>query len=293
MPGLRKHRLELQKLREENSTHRRRLDEGVADTRAAFHRLEARITTRDTGSLYTDVLAPSVQITGRGGVGGGTLLYSRPGHTYVITAYHVVQKASSKHLKEKTSAIDVRLYDDRGALLDTLDGVLAAHDPKKDLALLRLKTDRIFPRVARLASRETLDTVRVFDPIYAVGCPLGHDPLPTLGEISTLRKDVSGENFWMMNAPTIYGNSGGGIFHRETRELIGVSAMVCTYDGVVSMPVPHLGILVSLDTVYDWLDKIHYEFVYDPGTTREACEQARRAVAIPPPVPVSADTAGM
>jgi hypothetical protein len=76
----------------------------------------------------------------------------------------------------------------------------------------------------------------------------------------------------MMNAPTIFGNSGGGVFHRETRELLGVSVMVCTYDGAVSTPVPHLGIMVSLETVYDWLDDLHYQFIYDPEYPLEAYE---------------------
>ena len=76
----------------------------------------------------------------------------------------------------------------------------------------------------------------------------------------------------MMNAPTIFGNSGGGVFHRQTRELIGVSVMVCTYDGAVSTPVPHLGIMVSLETVYDWLDELHYPFIYDPESSLESFE---------------------
>lgn len=280
---------EMDRIREESEHERLRIVDGLAETRRAFDSLQTRLTTRDSRALYSDILAPSVQINARGGVGGGTLLYSRPGHSYVITAFHVIQKAVLRGEKGgRRSPVEVRVYDGSGRMLDTVDGSLAAYDERKDLSLLHLETDRVFPRVARLASREFLRSVRIFDPIYAVGCPLGHDPLPTLGEIATLRKDVSGENFWMMNAPTIYGNSGGGIFHRRTRELIGVSAMVCTYDGVVSTPVPHLGILVSLETVYDWLDRIHYGFVYDPTTTMEACERARRrAVVSPPPVPAS------
>ncbi len=231
-----------------------------------------RALTRDVEALYRDVLHPSVQVSGQGGVGGGTLLYSRGGRSYVISAYHVVQKASArKEAPDPACAIEVKLYDDRGVPVETAEGTLAAFDEKKDLALLRLRSEKARPNVARLASRDTLRGIKVFTPVYAVGCPLGHDPLPTLGEVATLKKEVGGEHFWMMNAPTIFGNSGGGIFHRETRELIGVSAMICTYDGVVSTPVPHLGILVSLETVYDWLDSLGYRFVYDPECDPETC----------------------
>ena len=72
----------------------------------------------------------------------------------------------------------------------------------------------------------------------------------------------------MMNAPTTFGNSGGGIFSRETHRLIGVSVMVCTYDGDAT-PVSHLGILISMEGVYDWLDSIHYRFLYDPAVSIE------------------------
>jgi S1-C subfamily serine protease len=231
-----------------------------------------RALAQDVEALYRDVLYPSVQVSGAGGVGGGTLLYSRASRSYVISAYHVVQKApAKKDAPPPDNAIEVKLYDVRGSPVETVEANLVAFDEKKDLALLRLHSDRTWPNVARMASRETMQEIKVFTPVYAVGCPLGHDPLPTLGEVATLHKEVGGERFWMMNAPTIFGNSGGGIFHRDTREMIGVSAMICTYDGVVSTPVPHLGILVSLETVYDWLDSLGCRFLYDPEAVPETC----------------------
>lgn len=223
-------------------------------------------TRPDAEALYEDILRPSVQVDGKGGVGGGTILFSRGEHTYVITAYHVVHKSIlRKEGREERDPVQVRLYDGRGMAQETARGEFVAYDERKDLALLKIPTPKRAIRPARLADRRTLRAVRVFTPVYAVGCPLGHDPLPTPGEIVSLNKDVGGEKFWMMSAPTIFGNSGGGIFHRETRELIGVSVMICTYDGVVSTPVPHLGILLSLEAVYDWLDALDYQFVYDPA----------------------------
>lgn len=236
----------------------------------ALAKIDLRTSPPDPALLQRDILAPSVQVNVKGNVGGGTLLYSRDTHSYVVTACHVVQKIIPGQDEETREPVDVTLYDDGGSPLETLDADLVAWDDRKDLALLRLRAVHEFPCAARLASRETLRKIHVFTPIYAVGCPLGHDPLPTLGEIATLNKEVNGERFWMMNAPTIFGNSGGGVFHRETRELIGVSVMVCTYDGAVSTPVPHLGILVSLETVYDWLDELHDSFIYDPESPVEA-----------------------
>jgi len=267
-----------------------RSEASLAGARAEFDRLRVETAggfsralavlaareTRDPAQLQHDILGPSVQVNVQGSVGGGTLLYSRDTHSYVVTACHVIQKILAAGGDDETRApAEVTIYDDLGACTDSVEGDLVAWDDRKDLALLRLRTVHEFRNVARLASRETLRSVRVFTPIYAVGCPLGHDPLPTLGEVATLNKEVNGEHFWMMNAPTIFGNSGGGVFHRETRELIGVSVMVCTYDGAVSTPVPHLGIMVSLETVYDWLDSLNYHFIYDPEFPLEAFESIR------------------
>jgi S1-C subfamily serine protease len=271
---------EVARLRDDSRDRLRRVEAGADLTRIEIESLRSRLDRPDAEGLYREVLAPSIQVIGRGGVGGGTLLLSRPRHTYAVTAYHVVQKAVTRASgAEMREPIDVRVYDERGAAVDAAESDLVAYDERKDLALLRLRTERAYRHVARLASRETLRRTRVFAPIYAVGCPLGHDPLPTVGEIATLHKAVGGENFWMMNAPTIFGNSGGGVFHRQTRELLGVSVMLCTYDGAVSTPVPHLGILVSLETVYDWLDGLGLRFVYDPGAAPDACEQLRE---VPP-----------
>jgi S1-C subfamily serine protease len=248
-----------------------------------------RSLARDTERLSRHVLLPSVQVNARGSVGGGTIIQSReiaPGEfaTYAVTAFHVVQKAVvRKDGAEQREPVEVRVYEVDGALAETVEGEILAYDEKKDIVLVKLKSRRKYTNVARLARRESLREITVFTPIYAVGCPLGHDPLPSPGEISTLHKEVNGERFWMMNAPTIFGNSGGGIFHRETHELVGISAMICTYDGFVSTPVPHLGIMVSLLTLYDWLDGQYLQFVYDPAFTPEMCERMKRDAARPQP----------
>ena len=249
--------------------------ETAAGLDRAFAHIDQKTRQPDPARLQHDILGPSVQVNVKGSVGGGTLLFSRETHSYVITACHVVQKIISGRDEETREPVEVTMYDERGVAADTVDADLVAWDDRKDLALLRLRALHEFPNAARLASRETLRALRVFTPIYAVGCPLGHDPLPTLGEIATLNKEVNGEHFWMMNAPTIFGNSGGGVFHRESHELVGVSVMVCTYDGAVSTPVPHLGIMVSLEAVYDWLDEVQVSFIYDPEAPLEAYDAKR------------------
>lgn len=247
--------------------------------------------TRDAALLDRAILRPSVQVLGRGGVGGGTVIRSEResegGYgTYIVTAYHVLQKAAEGDGSRKP--VQVKLFAEGGDA-EIVESDLLIHDERRDLALLKLRSTKHYPIAARLAARERVRETSVFTPIYAVGCPLGHDPLPSFGEITTLRKEVNGERFWMMSAPTIFGNSGGGVFHRETLELIGVSAMICTFDNPVSTPVPHLGILVPLDSVYDWLRDHNYAFVFDPAALRSAPSPEEKKL---PAVPASASPAG-
>ena len=213
------------------------------------------------------LLHPSVQVNAKGGAGGGTIVYSRPEKaeaygTYVLTAFHVVAKSVHKdeHGREQRRTVAVTVYRADGSEDERIESDLLAWNEKRDVALLRLRSSRPFA-VARLAGAERLSTIAVFTRVTAVGCPLGHDPLPSQGEITTLRKDVQGERFWMMSAPTIFGNSGGGVFERESLEFIGVSAMLCTFDNPGATPVPHMGILIPLASIRQWLATTEYGYV--------------------------------
>jgi S1-C subfamily serine protease len=136
-------------------------------------------------------------------------------------------------------------------------------DRDRDIALLRLDSTRHFRYLAELTPRAELANLDVFSPAYAVGCPLGNRPLPTLGEISSRKKRVGSQVFWMLNAPTFFGNSGGGVYQVPTCRLIGVSSMIYTYGKRNPTVVPHMGLFVPLETIYGWLDAQGYSFVYE------------------------------
>jgi S1-C subfamily serine protease len=105
----------------------------------------------------------------------------------------------------------------------------------------------------------------VFDTVYAVGCPLGNQPLPTFGEISSQYKPVGDEIFWMVSAPTFFGNSGGGIFLSGEGQLVGISSMIYTYGKRSPMVVPHMGLFVPLQTVRSWLRREGFAHLMDPA----------------------------
>jgi S1-C subfamily serine protease len=224
-----------------------------------------RAARRPASELARALLQPSIHVSMKSGAGSGTIVWSRGGETYALTAFHVVSRAIQRDEdgRETRRPVAVTVYRADGTVDERLEAEVVLWHEKKDLALLRLRSSRTFA-TARLAARDA----GTFTPVYAVGCPLGHDPLPTAGEIASVRKDVQGERFWMMTAPTIFGNSGGGVYHRETLELVGVSVMICTFDNPNATPVPHLGILVPLSAIRAWLAAHDHAFVVDPAAPR-------------------------
>ena len=91
----------------------------------------------------------------------------------------------------------------------------------------------------------------MWDSVYAVGCPLGNDPIPSRGEVSRLRNELDGENYWMINAPTYFGNSGGGDLPRR-RPASSWRVLEDLYPRSRQRPVviPHMGLLTPMPAIY-------------------------------------------
>lgn len=233
-------------------------DEAVQSTRAELARIEQAIP-RDppNGELWDDLLGPTVQVSGEESVGSGVLLRSRPAkdggwQTHVLTAWHVIRDIKSADPDDRI-LVPITVYSRDGSV-EPLTAQLVKRDAELDVALLVLETREALPHGARLASRETLRQMQVFEPVWAVGCPLGNDPIPTAGSLSDTHHHVDGMRYWMISAPTYIGNSGGGVFHGRTRELVGIFTKIYTHGSVRPTVVPHMGLATPLETVYDWLE---------------------------------------
>ena len=211
-------------------------------------------------ALHKLVLYTSVQIESKDSIGGGTIVNvernSGKFTGYVITAHHVIRKS----IEGKETPIKVKLYGVNG-FCETCEAELLCFEKNKDLALIKISTEHEINR-ARMSAKESVESIKVFSKIYTLGCPLGHDPLPTPGHVSSINKKISNQVYWMMSAPTVFGNSGGGVFLEESCELIGVTNMVCTFDNIISTPVYHMSIFLPIKDVYEWLDSINMSHVY-------------------------------
>ncbi len=216
-------------------------------------------------SFEESMLYPIIQLKGNKTVGSGVVIYSktlskgekneREVQTFAVTAYHVVKEILGEDFPLGVLD-DVNVLENKtGQKMKVSTAVVEAFDAEKDLALLRLRLDKPFPYVARALNPSTEDQLDLFTKVYAVGCPLGNKPLPTYGEISSKTKEVGDQVFWMLTAPTFFGNSGGGIFLASDGSLVGISSMIYTYTygSNRSMVVPHMGLFVPIKTVKEWL----------------------------------------
>jgi len=269
-----------------------RLDEAdgqLDSTRAALLDFDEKFEAEpDLDAMWNDLMGPVVKLAGADSVGSGVRLesFEVPGghRTLVLTAWHVVRDilddeaglgdvqvapaGGSRTVLDDAgqgSTVPVTIYDRFG--IDSLTkAVLIDFDATLDIALLELTDHDFHPFGAKLAGRESLLAMRVFEPIFAVGCPLGNDPVPSRGEISDTSHYVDGQRYWMINAPTFIGNSGGGIFDGRTHELVGIFSKIYNYGSNQQTIIPHMGLLTPLDSIYDWIS------VVAPGSLSSAAE---------------------
>ena len=226
----------------------------------------------EVGHRWQRIVGPTVQLAGDSTVGSGVVLQSTPlpdgtGYeTQVVTAWHVVRDILADKISPMDQSIPVTLF-----LADGTTRSRSAHLVAKnaviDAALLVLDGDLPVPYGATLASREYLASRRIFHSVYAVGCPLGNDPIPTPGEISDLDHKIDGSKYWMISAPTYIGNSGGGIYDEGTNHLMGLFSKIYTHGNVRPTIVPHMGLVSPLELVYQWLEDEGIAEVIDKGNT--------------------------
>ncbi|RMG09568.1 MAG: hypothetical protein D6731_19270 [Planctomycetota bacterium] len=247
----------LRALREATEAHERMLAASRADD--------------DLELRYQELMSPTVRINARHEVGSGTIVWSkkvgRNVRTYVLTAWHIVQEDPSSEGTQPPLEVD---FYANGKLVRTEPGRTVAREEALDLALVEVRGYHVYEHQARLATRRDLEDLRIFSKVYAIGCPLGYSPLPTSGELASKEKELDGNHYWMVNAPTIFGNSGGGIYDARSRKLIGVLSRISAYKNMIDVAVPHMGLVTSLDVVYDWLGGTRYRFILRDRLLAEA-----------------------
>lgn len=236
----------------------------LSETQGAIAAI-ARQLNRDPSELTRSMLLPTVQLNGEDTVGSGTLVYSdlnpKSGkvESYVLTSYHVVRNILADTPRSQTEGFSVTVYLQNDKV--EVKGKMTASFAKIDAALVQLQTDRRFPHIATVMPQSECINVKVWDPVCAVGCPLGNDPVPSEGEVSSLKNELNGANYWMINAPTYFGNSGGGVYQNNSHQLIGVFSKIYTHGKGTPVVIPHMGLCTPISLIYEWLRQEGLDFL--------------------------------
>jgi len=224
-------------------------------------------TERDLARMWRELVGPVVQLAGDTSVGSGVLLEpsfdpeTQTWQAHLLTAWHVVRDIQGD-LSNLDMPVPVTIYSEDGDVREETAKLLC-HNADIDAALLLVRSVEPIANGAALADRDSLQETKIFKEVYAVGCPLGNDPIPTRGEISTCDHRIEGQSYWMINAPTYIGNSGGGIFDSETHELLAIFSKIYTHGSLRPTIVPHMGLATPLGPIYDWLEGEGFAYVYD------------------------------
>ena len=131
---------------------------------------------------------------------------------------------TNNHVVEDADEVTVTFSDG-----ETLDAEILGRDPKTDLALLKVTTDRKLPFVRFGDS----DALRVGDWVMAIGNPFGLGGTVTAGILSARDRDINAgpyDAFLQTDASINRGNSGGPLFNMDG-EVMGVNTAIISPTG--------------------------------------------------------------
>ena len=144
------------------------------------------------------------------GMGTGIIIDERG---YIITNYHVV---------EGVATIQVSLHDEKTAVAK-----LVAHDPRTDLAIIRIETEKPLQPIHFGTSIDLMEG----EPVIAVGNAYGYEHTVTRGIISALHRtvqvsdDQKYHDLIQTDASINPGNSGGPLLNIDG-DVIGINVAV-------------------------------------------------------------------
>ena len=194
--------------------------------------------TKELGPAVVQVRTPS-------GLGSGFIIHPEG---YLITNFHVI---------EGETEITIEVYqEEKGALKRAAfeKTRIVALDKFADLALLKMENDqketKDFPHVLL----GQIEAIRVGQPAFAIGSPLGLERTVTEGIVSTKTREFEGRLFLQTTTQINPGNSGGPLFNRKG-EVIGVTNMKLNYS-------EGLGFAIPVDRLKYFLNNLE-AFAYD------------------------------
>ena len=244
--------------------------------------------------LHSEVLYSQVRVKTAKSGGSGTIIRSKEKSTYVLTCWHVVEEAltvrkdwdsrlGKERKREFRQLVKVEFFDWENVphgnrpLNYSADAEVVAYDKDHDLALLKLRTLKSVPYVAKVMGKPNFEELSIGSAVVACGAALLHDPVLTTGIITHQGDEIDYKDYWMSNAQIIFGNSGGAMFADTSRgyEFIGVPSRIDVAGW--GTPITHLGYFSPITRIYEFLTEQIFGFLL-PGSeeTEESCEKKRK-----------------
>ena len=171
------------------------------------------------GSPFQDFFKDFMTPDGQGG--GQPQRQQALGSGFVISADGFI--VTNNHVIEGADEIEVEFFDKT-----RLKATLVGKDPKTDIALLKVESDKELPFVSFGDS----DGMRVGDWVMAMGNPLGQGFSVSAGIISARGRELSGsyDDFLQTDAAINKGNSGGPLFNMDG-QVVGVNTAILSPTG--------------------------------------------------------------
>jgi len=235
--------------------------------------------------IHDKILYPVVRVRSGNAGGSGVLIYSKedPKHkdqyiSIALTCQHVVDSAIKIRddfdpvLKQQRKIdyfeeVAIEVFDYDGSKLvssNATNAEIIAYDKHHDLAAVKLNNPRRMPHVASVIPKDSIGDIQIADPVVTCGCSLLHDPFPNNGTLTYLREMIEQKSYLMANAPSIFGNSGGGLFHGDTGHLLGLTSRVTVTQMGFGLDVQTwMNFSTHPERLYEFFEHQELQFLYN------------------------------
>ena len=235
--------------------------------------------------VHEKILYPVTRVRASDSGGSGVMIYSKedPKHegqyiNIALTCQHVVDKnikvkdefdtVLKRDVKRDVmEEVDVEVFDYNGSNIvsaNSMRGQILAYDKHHDLAAIKMNNTRKLDYVSTVIPKDDIDGLQIADPVVVCGCSLLHDPFPNFGTLTYLREMIEQKAYLMQNAPSIFGNSGGGLFHGKTGHLLGLTSRITVTQLGFGVDIQTwMGFSTHPDRLYEFFDHQELQFLYD------------------------------
>lgn len=242
----------------------------------------------DIDTKIDKVLSPCVRVTTNNGQSGGsgTVLYSEDREktgkfqTFILTNHHVIEHllkvdrvwdnlTQSYKYVENNELADVELftYQDGGRTVANtkVKAEVVAYKSDEDIALLKLQHSLQVKSMLKILPVDK--PLRLFQEIYAVGCPLLVDPMFTRGQVTDIEYIIEKKKYTGGSAEIIWGNSGGAVITQVGDEFYFCGIPSHGKGAPNGQFVTYLGYYITPERINEFIHSQKLEFLLNTSIT--------------------------